>query len=77
MVLGDPGLVVALVGTSGDAGRLGAGQRLSGFDRFLALLGGARSALGLREEGLDPGLVDEVEGSAEDSGQEDVQEDAI
>ena len=77
VVLGDPGLVVALVSTSGDAGRLGPGQRLSGFDRLLALLDGARSALGLREEGLDPGLVDEVESSAEDSGQEYVQEDAI
>lgn len=77
MVLGDPGLVVALVSASGNAGRLGAGQRLSSFDRLLALLASARGALGLREERLDPGLVDEVEGAAEDSGQEEIQEDTI
>lgn len=60
MVLGNPGLVVALVSASGNTGRLGTGQRLSGFDRLLALLAGTGSALGLREEGLDPGLVDKV-----------------
>lgn len=77
MVLGDPGLVVALVSASGDSGRFGAGQGLSSLDRLLALLAGARSALGLGEEGLDPGLVDEVEGAAEDPGQEDIQEDSV
>lgn len=77
MVLGDPGLVVSLVSASGYAWRLGSGQRLSSLDRLLAFLAGARGALGLREEGLDPGLVDEVERSAEDTGQEKIQEDTV
>jgi hypothetical protein len=76
-MLGDPGLVVTLVSASSNSGRLGAGQWLSGFDGLFALLSGTGSALGLGEEGLDPGLVDKVEGATEDTGQEDIQEDAV
>ena len=44
---------------------------------LLGLLGDGRGATGgLREEGLDPGLVDEVEDAAEEACQEEVEEDA-
>lgn len=75
MVLGDPALVIVLARASGSAGGLGAGEGLSSLD-LLGLLGGA-GALGLGEESLDPGLVDEVEGTSEGGGEEDVEEDAI
>lgn len=75
MVLGDPALIVLLARASSSAGGLGAGEGLGGLD-LLALLGGA-GALGLGEESLDPGLVDEVEGTGEGGGEEEVEEDAI
>lgn len=75
-VVRDPGLVVVLVNTAGGTGGLVARQRLGDIDD-LALLDGTRSLLSLGEEGLNPGLVDEVEGATEDAGQEEVQEDAV
>lgn len=74
VVLGDPALVV--FGASG-GGRLGARGSSVGFDGLLGLLGGARSAFGLGEQGLDPGLVDKVEGAAKGSSQDEVEEDAV
>ena len=80
VVVGDPALVVALaVAAAGRAGRLGAGQGLGlgggrgrGVRLLATLLGGGGAALGgaggLREERLDPGLVDEVEDGAEEAG---------
>jgi len=80
VVVGDPALIVALaVAAARGAGRLGAGQGL-GLDhspaRRLLAAGGGLGDAGLREERLDPGLVDEVESRAEDAGQEEVEEDA-
>lgn len=70
VVVRDPALVVGL------AGGLGAGEGISGVDGLLdGLLGGARS-LGLGEQGLDPGLVDEEEGATENGSEDKVQEDA-
>lgn len=66
MALGDPALVVVLPGGGGD--RFGGGLGLG--------LLGAGGALGLGEEGLDPGLVDKVEGAGEGGGEEEVEEDA-
>lgn len=76
VVGGDPGLIVVLVSTSaGGTGRLGAREGLNlNLLNLLALDGG--NAAGLGEEGLDPGLVDEVEGGAEETGEEEVEEDA-
>lgn len=66
----DPALVIGL------AGGLGAGEGISGVDGLLdGLLGGARS-LGLGEQSLDPGLVDEEEGATENGSEDKVQEDA-
>ena len=73
MAFGDPALVVVLAG--GDGSGLGAGEGGVGVDGPLGLLGGL-GALGLGEEGLDPGLVDEVEGSGEGTSEEEVQGDA-
>lgn len=71
MVVGDPALVVRL------AGGLGAGEGIGGIDGLLdGLLGGA-GPLGLGEQGLDPGLVDEVEGAAKRGSEDKVQEDAV
>lgn len=42
----------------------------------LRALSAFASAFGLWEEGLDPGFVDEVEGSAESSEENEVEEDA-
>ena len=67
---GDPALVVALVGTAG--GALAAGEGFLLGDG----LGLLDSLLGLGEEGLDVGLVDEVASTTEGGGQEGVQEDA-
>lgn len=75
MVVGDPALVVRLAGAGGRANRLGAGESGVGVDDLLALLG-RLGALGLREEGLDPGLVDKVEGASEDAREDEVEEDA-
>ena len=72
VVVGDPALVVGLVGARGHGGGLASGENLDGL--VLLDLLGALARLG--EEGLDPGLVDEVEGAAEDSGKEEVEEDA-
>lgn len=70
VVVRDPALVVRL------AGGLGAGKGIGGVDGLLdRLLGRARS-LSLGEQSLDPGLVDEEEGAAEDSSEDKVQEDA-
>lgn len=80
VVLGNPTLVVALVGVgaAGGAGRLGARERLSlGGDLAASLLARVLLGAGLREQSLDPGLVDPVEGAAEDAGEEEVEEDAI
>ncbi len=82
MVVGDPALVVALaVAAASGAGRLGAGEGLGLGGGGLARGGGLLAAVGLgrarlREQGLDPRLVDEVQGRAEDAGQEEVEEDA-
>jgi hypothetical protein len=73
-MIGDPVLVVGSAG-EGDAGGLGTGEVGVGLESLDDLLGGAR-ALGLGEEGLDPGLVDEVEEAAEGRGEEKVEEDA-
>lgn len=71
MVVGDPALVVRL------AGGLGAGEGIGGVDGLLdGLLGGAR-LLGLGEQGLDPGLVDEEEGASEGGSEDEVEEDDL
>jgi hypothetical protein len=76
VVLGDPARVVVLArGDGGGANGLGAGEGGVGVGCLLGLLGGL-GALGLREEGLNPGLVDEEEGAGEGSGEEQVEEDA-
>lgn len=74
MVFGDPALIVAL--TSRDTGGLGTGEVGigDGLD-FLGLTGGGAASLG--EEGLDPGLVDEVESSSECTSEEEVEEDNL
>lgn len=69
---GEPALIVGLVVAAGRT--FAAGERLllerrSGFLRRPRLLG-------LGEEGLDVGLVDEVAGTAKGGGQDEVQEDA-
>lgn len=74
VVVRNPALVVVLSRGNGDGGRLGAGERLSNIDGLLGLLVGT-GALGLGEESLDPGLVDEVEGTGESSREEEVEED--
>lgn len=76
MVLGNPGLVINLSGAGGDTSRLGTRKGLSNLDSLLSLLGGA-GTLGLGKEGLDPGLVDEVEGTGKGTGKEEVEEDAV
>ena len=75
MVVGNPALIVVLVRDDSNGGGLGAGERLNNVDGLLGLLVGA-GALGLREEGLDPGLVDKVESTGESSREEEVEEDA-
>lgn len=73
VVAGDPGLVVVLVGARGRASRLVAGKGLGDLD-LLGLLGRLDNA-GLREQGLDPGLVDKAESGAKQAGEEQVEED--
>lgn len=72
VALGDPALVVPHTGRGGLGRRHGGG--LGG---LLPGLAGGGAAAGLGEEGLDPGLVDPVTGSAEDGREDEVQEDAI
>jgi hypothetical protein len=74
VVVRDPALVVVLSRGDGNGGRLGTGERLSNIDGLLGLLVGT-GALSLREESLDPGLVDEVESTGESSREEEVEED--
>jgi hypothetical protein len=76
VVLRDPALIVVLARSDSDRGGLGARERLRNIDDLLDLLVGA-GALGLREEGLDPGLVDKVEGTGESSREEEVEEDDL
>lgn len=77
----DPALVVVLVSAgSGGAGGLVAGGGLGddlGVGSLLGLALDGLGALGLGEEGLDPGLVDEVGSSAKDGGEDEVQKDAV
>jgi hypothetical protein len=73
VVAGDPGLIVVLVGACGRASRLVARKGLRNLD-LLGLLGRLDDA-GLREQGLDPCLVDKVESSAKQAGEEEVEED--
>lgn len=75
MVRGDPALVKVLLAARGGTGRLRTRQGLGDLD-LLDLLGGLGLLDSLGEESLDPGLVDEVKGSAEDTGEEEVEEDA-
>lgn len=70
MVLGDPALVVLASDASGISGN---GLGLEG----LAGLLGGRLLGGLGEEGLDPGLVDEVDGASEGASEDEVEEDAV
>lgn len=79
VVGGDPASVKVL-GTGAGASRFVAGQGVGAGSlddgSRLAGLAATGGALGLREERLDPGLVDKVQGGAERTGQEDIQEDA-
>jgi hypothetical protein len=75
-VVRNPALVIVLSRGDGNGGRLGAGERLSNINGLLGLLVGT-GALSLREESLDPGLVDEVEGTGEGSREEEVEEDTV
>jgi len=71
VVLWDPTLIIGSGGTSGFRAREDLGFLL---DSLLAA--GGLAAAGLGEEGLDPGLVHEVEGAAEDAREEEIEEDA-
>lgn len=83
MVCRDPALVVSL-STAGDGRAISTNNAdlVGGVD----LLGTTRGALGalttlaaaalLREESGDPGVVDEVAGTAKDGGENEVEEDA-
>lgn len=84
MVGRDPALVVALGAftAAGSTGRLVAREGsvgIGGDGSLAALLAAGASAglLGLREERLDPSLVDKVQGRAEEAGEEQIQEDAV
>lgn len=70
VVLGDPALVVLASDACGISGN---GLGLEG----LAGLFGGRLLGGLGEEGLDPGLVDEVDGASEGASEDEVEEDAV
>lgn len=69
VMLGDPALIVL----ASDGGGIGNGLGLEG----LAGLLGSRLLGGLGEEGLNPGLVDEVDGSGESASEDEVEEDAV
>lgn len=73
VVVGDPALIVVLIGANRDTARLGARDHL-GLDLLGAL--GRAGAARLWEKCLDPRLVDKVEGGAEQGRQEKVEEDS-
>lgn len=75
MVRGNPALVKVLLAARGSTSRLRTRQGLGNLD-LPGLLGSLGLLSSLGEESLDPGLVNEVEGSAEDTGKEEVEEDA-
>lgn len=79
----DPALVVRLCARcdsraiSANDGDLVSGVDLLGaLGRLLRALAALAAALLLGEEGGDPGVVDEVEGSAKDAEEHEVEEDA-
>ena len=87
MVLRDPALIICLLGlsTSGNSGAVCTNDRnlvfrshglLGTTGRTLGTLPTLSTTLGLWEEGLDPGLIDEVEGSGKGGEEEEVQENA-
>lgn len=87
MTLRDPALVISLLGqcTSRDSWSISTNDRhlllgvkcLLGSGRgTLCALATFSAALQLWEEGLDPGLVDEVQGSSECGEEEEVEENA-
>ena len=69
MVVGNPALVDALRVDGRGCDFDGAGNLLTG---RLGLTGGTLGGGGRGEEGLDPGLVNEVEDTSESSGEEEV-----
>lgn len=72
MVVRDPGFIVL---ASGSSSGLGTGKGGFGVGNgLLGLLGGARRALCLGEEGLNPGLVNKVQGASESGGEDEVEE---
>lgn len=83
MVGGNPGLVVGL-STAGDSRTVGTNNAdLVGRVDLLGATGGAlgtlttlSAALLLGEESGDPSVVDEVDGSSKDTGEDEVEEDA-
>lgn len=88
MMFGDPLLVIRLLGKgtrrnsrsirANDADLILRGNGLLGAEVGAAgTLAAFTAAAGLREEGLKPGLVDEVEGAEEGGGEEEVEEDAV
>lgn len=80
---GDPARIESL-GATGDGGSISAhnGDLVSGINalastrRLLGALAALSTALLLGEEGRDPGLIDEVEGSGEGTEKDEVEEDA-
>lgn len=74
VVVRDPALVVGLAGGR-DGDGLGAGESTVVFD-LLGLLGSLGRALSGRQQSLNPGLVDKVQGTNEGGGEEEVEEDA-
>ena len=80
---GDPALIVGL-GTGGDSRAVSADDGnlvgrvdlLGSTGRLLGALAALATALLLGEEGGDPGVVDEVDGSSEGAQEDDVEEDA-
>jgi hypothetical protein len=87
MVLRDPALIISLLSlsTGGNSWSICSNHRnllinrdclLCACRRTLSALSTLATTLCLREEGLDPGLVDKIEGSSGCAGEEEVQEDA-
>ncbi len=87
MVVRNPALIIGFLGQSSSRN----GRSISSNNRHLLLnwdsllgssgrtfgtLASLASAFGLWEEGLDPGLVDKVEGADEGSEEEEIQKDA-
>ena len=74
----DPALVVGLAVGARHHGGLGGLVARDGRDELgLAHLLGGPGPLGLREERLDPRLVNEVEGAREDGREDEVEEDTV